>query len=155
MQGNGQGNLQLFFSKFPDFFYNSTSGYRYVSLADMKPWFAADQMDDERRKNFMRKPGFRKSAFKKLKLAIMYGTAAQCKLALVIPLAICRHFSKDKDRRMRNELIMEIDTQIKVTDAKISDAEAKGDRKELYHLIRIKDQLTRERSRVLTNSKYI
>lgn len=114
-----------------------------------------DQMDDERRKNFMRKPGFRKSAFKKLKLAIMYGTAAQCKLALVIPLAICRHFSKDKDRRIRNELIMEIDTQIKVTDAKISDAEAKGDRKELYHLIRIKDQLTRERSRVLTNSKYI
>ena len=114
-----------------------------------------DQMDEERRKNFMRKPGFRKSAFKKLKLAIMYGTAAQCKLALIIPLAICRHFSKVKDRRIRNDLIMEIDTQIKVTDAKMSDAEAKGDRNELYHLIRIKDQLTKERSRVLTNSKYI
>lgn len=113
-----------------------------------------DQMDDERRKNYMIKPGFRKKAFRKLKLAIMYGSAASIKLSLIIPLAICRHFSKEKDRRMRTELLHELETQIEVTNAKIADAEGR-DRNEMYHLIRVRSQLNKEKTRILTNSKYI
>lgn len=114
-----------------------------------------DKADDERRKNFMTTPGFRKKAFQNLKLAILYGTAAQVKLALVPVVAIGRHFSKEKDRRIRNETVREIQTEIKVCDEKISDANSNGDQKEKYRLMRIKDQLDAELVRVKTNSKYV
>ena len=42
-----------------------------------------DEKDDERRIKYMTEPGFRKKAFRNLKLAIMYGSAAQIKLAFV------------------------------------------------------------------------
>ena len=69
--------------------------------------------------------------------------------------AMCRHFSKKKDRRMQNELIREIDTEIKVIDEKINDANAAGDTRQKYQLMRTKAQLEAERTRVATNSKYI
>lgn len=114
-----------------------------------------DEADDERRKNFMTTPGFRKKAFQNLKLAILYGTAAQAKLALVPVVAIGRHFSKEKDRRIRNETVREIQTEIRVCEEKISDANSNGDQKEKYRLMRIKDQLDAELIRVKTNSKYV
>lgn len=114
-----------------------------------------DKMDEQRRKDFMTEPGFRKKAVRNLKLAILYGGAAKAKLALVPFIAITRHFSKKKDRRVRNELIREIETQIKVTDEKINDAQAEGDKAEKYNLIRIKDRLSAELVRVKTNSKYV
>lgn len=114
-----------------------------------------DKVDDERRKNYMTEPGFRKKAFRNLKLAILYGGAAQVKLALVPVVAIGRHFSKDKDRRIRNETVREIQTEIKICDEKISDANSNGDQKEKYRLMRIKDQLDAELVRVKTNSKYV
>ena len=114
-----------------------------------------DKIDDERRKNYMTEPGFRKKAFRNLKLAILYGGAAQVKLALVPIVAIGRHFSKDKDRRIRNETVREIQTEIRVCEEKISDANSNGDQKEKYRLMRIKDQLDAELVRVKTNSKYV
>ena len=114
-----------------------------------------DEKDDERRKNYMTEPGFRKKAFRNLKVAIMYGTAAQAKLAFVPIVMMCRHLSKKKDRRIRNELIREIETEIKVTEEKINDANANGDTKEKYKLIRIKDRLDAELVRVKVNSKYV
>lgn len=116
---------------------------------------ALDKKDDERRANFMKKPGFRKKAFRNLKLAILYGSAASVKLALVPTVALCRHFSKEKDRRIRNEVIRDIQTEIKVCEEKISDANANNDQQEKYRLIRIKDKLDAELVRVKTNSKYI
>ena len=115
----------------------------------------ADEADDERRKQYMIQPGFRKKAFRNLKVAILYGSAAQAKLSFVPIVAICRHFSKNKDRRIRNELVRELNTQIKVCEEKIADASAEGDKKEKYRLIRIKDQLDAELVRVKTNSKYV
>lgn len=114
-----------------------------------------DEKDDERRKNYMTEPGFRKKAFRNLKVAILYGTAAQAKLAFVPIVMMCRHLSKKKDRRIRNELIREIETEIKVTEEKINDANANGDTKEKYKLIRIKDRLDAELVRVKVNSKYV
>lgn len=114
-----------------------------------------DQADDDRRKKYMLEPGFRKKAFRNLKLAMLYGTAARAKLAFVPVVAVCRHFSKTKDKRIRNELARELDTEIKITDEKISDANAAGDNKEKYQLMRIKSKLEAEKSRVRFNSKYI
>lgn len=114
-----------------------------------------DKADDERRKSFMTDPGFRKKSFHNLKMAIMYGTAIQINLALVPIIMIIRHFSKDKDIRIRNELIREIETEIKVCEEKITDASSAGDNKEKYRLIRIKEKLTAELARVKSNSKYV
>lgn len=114
-----------------------------------------DKADDNRRKAFMTDPGFRKRSFHNLKMAIMYGTAVQINLALLPILLIIRHFSKDKDIRIRNELIREIETEIKVCEEKITDASSAGDNKEKYRLIRIKEKLLAELARVKSNSKYV
>lgn len=116
---------------------------------------ALDNIDDQRRKNYMSEPGFRKKALKNLKLALLYGTAAQINLALIPSVAVCRHYSKKKNIRMRNELIREIQTNIKVCDEKINDANTEGNKEEKYSLMRIKDKLEAELIRVKTNSKYI
>lgn len=55
-----------------------------------------DDKDDDRRKRYMVEPGFRKKAFRNLKLALLYGGAAKARLAFVPVVALCRHFSKKK-----------------------------------------------------------
>lgn len=114
-----------------------------------------DKADDDKRKAFMTDPGFRKKSFHNLKMAIMYGTAVQINLALLPIILIIRHFSKEKDIRIRNELIREIETEIKVCEEKITDAGSGGDNKEKYRLIRIKEKLLAELARVKSNSKYV
>lgn len=114
-----------------------------------------DKMDENRRKEFFLKPGFRHRIFKNAKLAILYGAAAQAKLTLVPIVAVCRHFSKDKDRRVRNELVRELDTEIKICEEKINDANSNGDQQEKYKLMRIKAKLEAEKTRVAVNSKFI
>ena len=114
-----------------------------------------DEADDERRKRYMTEPGFRKKAFRNLKLAIMYGGAAHVKLSLVPVLAMCRHFSKQKDVRIRNELVRELETELSVCEEKINDANAKGDEREKYRLMRIRDRLKTEITRVKLNSRYV
>ena len=103
----------------------------------------------------MTEPGFRKKALRNLKLAMLYGSAAKIKLSLIPVVAITRHFSKMKDTRIRNELARELMTEIKVCDEKIQDANANGDHKEKYRLMRIKDKLHAEYVRVMVNSKYV
>lgn len=114
-----------------------------------------DEMDDERRRNYITAPGYRKSILKKLKLAIMYGGAAECNLALVPVLMTYRHFSKSKDRRVRNDIMRELETEIKICDAKIEDADRSDDKEKRWQLIRIREKLNTELIRVTTNSKYI
>lgn len=114
-----------------------------------------DEWDDERRKKYITEPGFRKKIFKNLKLSILYGTAAQVSLSLLPITIAARTLSKKKNIRMRNELARELETEIKVCDEKINDANANNDTQEKYRLMRIKDQLEAERIRVRTNSKYI
>ena len=115
----------------------------------------SDEADSDRRKKYMVEPGFRKKAFRNLKLAMLYGAAAQIKLALVPVTAFCRHLSKEKDRRVRNELINELETEIKICEEKINDANSAGDNQEKYKLMRIKAKLEQEKLRVKTNSKYV
>lgn len=114
-----------------------------------------DEKDDKRRKKYMTEPGFRKKAFRNLKLSLLYGSVAQMKLALLPVTAVFRHLSKEKDRRIRNELLSQLDTEIKICEEKINDANSEGSKKQKYQLMRIKAKLERERLRVKTNSRYI
>ena len=114
-----------------------------------------EEKDVEKRKRFMVEPGYRKHAFRNFKLALLYGGAFSLDKALLPVTMVARHFSKQKDRRVRNELVSEIETDIKICEEKISDANGNGDNKEKYKLMRIKNKLERELLRVKTNSKYV
>ena len=114
-----------------------------------------DDADDERKKRYMTEPGFRKKIIKNLKLAILYGGTVYYKMAWLPFVMIVRHFSKQKDIRVRSELIREIETEIEICKEKISDASSAGDNKEKYRLMRIRDRLEAELIRVQTNSKNI
>lgn len=114
-----------------------------------------DEWDDNRRKDFILKPGNRHKLFKKLKLALMYGSVASMKLSYLPIAFMFRKLSKNKDKRIRNELQLEIDSEIRICEEKISDASAAGDTKAKYELMRIRDKLKAERQRVMLNSKYV
>lgn len=114
-----------------------------------------DKWDDNRRKKFLLKPGFRHKIFRKFKVVLEYGIASKLKLSFVPVLWCIRHLSKQKDKRIRNELALELDNEIKICEEKISDASAKGDNQRKYELMRIKDKLDAERTRVRLNSKYV
>ena len=118
----------------------------------VKEW---DSWDDERRRKYIIKPGFRKKAFRNLKLAMLYGATTSYSILMLPITMMVRHYSKQKDRRIRNQLRKELDTELEICKAKIEDAETNGDKKEKYKLMRIKSKLEQERTRVLTNSKYI
>lgn len=114
-----------------------------------------DKWDDDKRREYIKKPGSRKKLFKRLRLALLYGVAGMTNLALIPVVFTVRHYSKIKDMRIRNDLARELDTEIKVCDEKIADAGANGDSKAKYKLMRIKSQLEKEAARVKSNSKLI
>lgn len=114
-----------------------------------------DKMDVKKRKEFFLKPGYRHKIFRNAKWALLYGGAARYKLTSLPFLMLIRHFSKDKDRRLRNEVIRELDTEISICEEKINDANSNGDQTEKYKLMRIKGKLLAEKNRVSINSNYI
>lgn len=114
-----------------------------------------ETMDDNRRKEYMIRPGFRKKIFKNIRVAAMYGATWHVN-KLYLPIAMfARKMSKEKNKRIRNDFASELETEIKVTEAKIEDANAKGDQEQRYQLIRIKDKLTKDLERVKYNSRYL
>ena len=114
-----------------------------------------DKWDDNRRKEFLLKPGYRHKIFKKFKDVLEYGIAANMKLSFVPLLWCIKQLSKSKDKRIRNELSLELDNEIKICEEKISDASSRGDNERKYELMRIRDKLDAERTRVRLNSKYV
>ena len=114
-----------------------------------------DTMDEEHRKQVMLEPGFRKKWFGRMKSLIMYGGAAYANMMLVPVVWFAKRLSNEKNKRVRNEFVAELDTEIKVCEEKINDANSQGDQQQKYQLMRLKDKLSIERERVIANSKYI
>lgn len=114
-----------------------------------------EEADDNKRKEYMMKPGVRKRYFRALKLAIAHGALFAINPLMNAVLFICQLGSKNKDRRIQNELIRELEVEIKVMDEKIEDSKSKGDDKQKYQLMRKREQLNAELLRVKTNSKFI
>lgn len=116
---------------------------------------AFDDADDKRRERYMVKPGYRKKIFKNLRVAATYGASFYIGKYMVIITWLAGRFSKEKNKRVRSEFAAELATEIKVCEAKIEDATAAGDQKQRYQLMRLRDKLEREKSRVELNAKYI
>lgn len=114
-----------------------------------------EELDDNRRKEYMIKPGNRKKVFRALKLAITHGIAWSINPLLNIVLAISHKLSAMKDERLKNELVRELKAEIRVTEEKIEDAKANGDNQQKYRLMRIKEKLDAELTRVGANAKFI
>lgn len=114
-----------------------------------------EKWDDNARKEFMLKPGNRHKIMRKFRTALLYGATAHIKLSYLPVIMLLRHYSKSKDRRIRNELSMELDSEIKICEEKIRDADMKEDREKKYELMRIRDKLNAERTRVRVNAKYL
>lgn len=114
-----------------------------------------DTMDDERRKKFILEAGFRKKYFRLFRLALTHYVAFAVNPLLNIVVFICQHFSNEKNLRIKNELAAELEAEIKICEEKINDANNKGDNEKKYKMMRIKDKLTAELTRVKTNTRYI
>ena len=114
-----------------------------------------DDADDERRKEYIAKPGFRKTYFRALKLAIMHGLAFQISPIINIIIAIGTKLGGEKNKRMRQELIQDLETEISVLNEKINDASQEGNREAKYKLMRMRDKLVQEKTRVFSNSRVI
>ena len=133
----------------------STSGIRGEYKSAKSFIEKIDKADENRRKKFMLKPGYRHKIFRNLKHALLYGGVAKVNIFWTPYVAVIRHFSKEKDKRIRNELVRELETEIRICEEKINDANSNGDQQEKYKLMRIKDKLVAEKQRVEINSKYI
>lgn len=114
-----------------------------------------DEMDDNRRKEYILQPGFRKKYFKALKLALAHYVAFAINPLLNVVLFMSQHVSAKKDIRIRNEFLRELNAEVKVIDEKIQDAKENGDRKAKYQLMRYKEKIEAEITRIGANSKYI
>lgn len=114
-----------------------------------------DKWDDNRRKEFLLKPGYRHKIIKHFKNALILGSVANINLACVPFFALVNHCSKLKDKRIRNELARELENEIHICEEKINDANSQGDNKSKYELMRIKDKLEAEKIRVRVNSNYM
>lgn len=135
---------------------NAVSQKPKRQIKGLKDFVASfDKWDENRRKKFMLKPGFRHRLFKLMRNAIILGAVSQVKLALVPLLGLISHCSKLKDDRIRTELTRELENEIKICEEKINDANSEGDKKSKYELMRIRDKLEAEKVRVKINSKFI
>ena len=114
-----------------------------------------DTMDDNKRKEYILKPGVRKKYFRALKLCIYHGALFAINPVLNIVLFIATKLGHSKDERIRNEVLTELESEIKVTEEKIEDARRREDDKQKYQLMRIRDKLQAEVVRVSSNSKVI
>ena len=119
-----------------------------------------DDADDERRKAYIAKPGYRKKIFRALKLACAHLLAFKINPIINIILFIATKLGGEKDKRIRNELVQELKTEIKVCEQKIDDAKsdaANGNtsKQTVYKLMRMHDKLLQELERIETNSERI
>lgn len=114
-----------------------------------------DNMDDNRRKDYMLKPGFRKKYWKVLRLAITHGLFFAINPVLNIITIIATKISNKKDERIRTEFITEIEAEIEICEKKIEDASMESNKSDKYKLMRIKKRLQQQLLRVKFNSEKV
>lgn len=114
-----------------------------------------DNMDDNRRKDYMLKPGFRKKYWKVLRLAITHGLFFAINPVLNIITIIATKISNKKDERIRTEFINEIEAEIEICEKKIEDASMESNKADKYKLMRIRKRLQQQLLRVKFNSEKV
>lgn len=113
------------------------------------------EMDDNRRKEWMMKSGNRSKLINNLNTAIQYGVTASINPLYIPLLAFYRTNGRTKNRRLYNEMKYEIESEIKILQMKIDDARSAGDNQASYELTRTKAKFEYQLKRLKLNSKYI
>lgn len=114
-----------------------------------------DNMDDNKRKDYMLKPGFRKKYWKVFRLAITHGLFFAINPVLNIITIIATKISNKKDERIRTEFINEIEAEIEICKEKINDASMESNKSDKYKLMRVKKRLEQQLLRVKFNSEKV
>lgn len=114
-----------------------------------------DNMDDNKRKDYMLKPGFRKKYWKVLRLAIAHGLFFAINPVLNIITIIATKISNKKDERIRTEFINEIEAEIEICEKKIEDASMESNKSDKYKLMRVRKRLQQQLLRVKFNSEKV
>lgn len=112
-------------------------------------------MDENRRKQWMMKAGNRSKVINNLNTAIQYGTVASINPLYLPLLTFYRANNKTKNKRLYNEMRYEIESEIKILQMKIDDARAAGDTTASYELTRTKAKFEYQLQRLKLNAKYI
>ena len=108
--------------------------------------------DETEIKEQMADPHARSALFTAIKRSIEIGALAQAGL-LLNPIFLCLggvwlHGRNKQKFRLRNEMIGELKTELKVIDEKIQDADRNGDNKAKYQLMRFKNEINKKLLRV-------
>lgn len=114
-----------------------------------------DNMDDNKRKDYMLKPGFRKKYWKVLRLAIVHGLFFAINPVLNIITIIATKISNKKDERIRTEFINELEAEIEICEKKIEDASMESNKSDKYKLMRVRKRLQQQLLRVKFNSEKV
>lgn len=117
--------------------------------------------DENKIKERMADPHARKNLYSAIKKAISVGALAQAGILfnpIFLFLSITKKFTTNRNtNRIRSEMIGEIKTELEILDEKINDARNKGDDKQKYQMMRMKNELTKKLLRVggspLSNEK--
>lgn len=108
--------------------------------------------DETKLKEKLADPLARKNLFSAIKASIAIGSLAKAGLLfnpIFAFLAITKKIGKNKkEYRIRNEMIGELKTEVKIIKEKIKDAHMNGDMKAKYQLMRLENELNKKIARV-------
>jgi len=110
------------------------------------------EMDRTERRNRIIEGTVRKKLMKVVRDAIVLGVTWAINPALTaITLIAGVAIDKKTDRKVRHQILHELELELKIVDEKIEDARSDGSRRKKYELMRIKHKLEREIDRIRYN----
>jgi len=112
-------------------------------------------MDENRRKEWFLQPNNRVKTMSRINAILQYGVSATINPLLIPLMAFYRSHSRTKNRRLLNEMKVELTTEIKIMQMKIDDARASGDTKASYMLTRRKADFEYMLMKLNSNSKAV
>lgn len=129
---------------------------RLMSLAD-KTINDVKKLDQDARRKAIIEGGVTKKLFKVIRMAIISGAvgAAISPAIGAVTLLSMAYRHKTVDTRDRNELVKDLETELRILKEKIRDADGKGDRQTKYQLMRLEDKITTEISRIKYGNKAV
>ena len=110
------------------------------------------EMDKNERRNRIVEGTFRKKILKIVRNAIVLGAEWAISPALsAITLLAGIALDKKADKKVKNQILQELNLELKIVDEKLEDSRSDGNRKSKYELMRIKNKLEQEIDRIRYN----
>lgn len=110
------------------------------------------EMDKTERRNRIIEGTFRKKILKVIRNAIVLGAEWAISPALAgITLLTGVALDKNADKKVRNQILQELQLELRIVEEKLEDSRSDGKRKKKYELMRIKNKLEQEIDRIRYN----